>query len=56
MQEAASTDPDESEENSDEDMEQEALEAGASDTHEGSTSNEEVPLRYNDSIYICRKI
>jgi hypothetical protein len=50
MQEAtaASTDSDISEDNSDEDMEQEAVEPGASasefDTDEGSTSDEEAPL------------
>ena len=53
IQEAASTDSDDSEDNSDEDMEQEVVtevatvEPGASDasdTDEGSTSDEEAPL------------
>jgi hypothetical protein len=46
MQEAASTDSDDSEDNSDEDMEQEVVDPGASesDTDEGSTSDEEAPL------------
>ena len=46
MQEAAITDSDDSEDNSDEDMEQEVVDPGASesDTDEGSTSDEEAPL------------
>ena len=49
MQEAASTDSDDSEDNSDDDMEREVVTvepgaADASDTDEGSTSDEEGPL------------
>ena len=49
MQQAASTDSDDSEDNSDEDMEREVVTvepgaADASDTDEGSTSDEEGPL------------
>ena len=49
MQEAASTDSDDSEDNSDDDMEREVVTvepgaADASDTDEGSTSDEEAPL------------
>jgi len=46
MQEAASTDSDDSEDNSDEDMEQVDADPAAceSDTDEGSTSDEEAPL------------